>query len=309
MALYLTNDDVLRLLTTAECVEVLEDLFRQEAEGLVENLPRQRRRFGSASATLMGGTALGSQAYGVRHSSVTLLYNTESGRLDAVIQPSAIAWIRTGAASGLATKHMARPDASVVGIIGSGHQAITQLEGVCGVRPIRRIKVFSRTAERREGFAKEAEDRLGVEVVPVATAEECVRGSDIVVTITNSREPVFDGETLEPGTHVNAAGSNSFTRREIDEATIRRAAPIVVDNLEQAKMECGELLWAAERGVFRWQQAVELHDVVGGKVIGRPSDEAITLFESQGVGIEDTAASAYVFRKAKEQGLGQELPF
>jgi ornithine cyclodeaminase/alanine dehydrogenase-like protein (mu-crystallin family) len=310
MALFLSNEDVRKLLTTAECVDVLDDLFHQEAQGLVENLPRRRYRFeGRASGTLMGGTALGSHAWGVRHSSVTLLYNTESGKLDAVIQPSAVAWIRTGAASGLATRYMARPDASVVGVIGSGHQAITQLEGVCAVRPVKQVKVFSRTPEHRESFAKEAEDQLGVEVVPVASADDCVRGSQIVITITNSREPVFDGELLEPGTHINAAGSNSFIRRELDETTIRRADRIVVDNLEQAKMECGELLWAAERGAFHWQQAVELHDVVGGLVSGRPGDEAITLFESQGIGIEDTAASAYVLRKAREQGIGQDLPF
>lgn len=309
MALYLTNDDVRQLLTTAECVDVLEDLFQQEARGLVENLPRQRRRFGNASSTLMGGTALGSQAYVVRHSSVNLLYSTETGQLEGVIQPSALAWIRTGAASGVATRFMARQDASVVGIIGSGHQAITQLEGVCSVRPIKQVKVFSRTAENRERFAREMEDHLGVDVVPVASAADCVGGSQIVITITNSREPVLQGELLEPGMHVNAAGGNSWIRREVDETAVQRADPIVVDNLEQAKMECGDLLWPAERGNFRWQQAVELHDVIGGKVSGRPNDDSITLFESQGIGIEDTAASAYVFRKAREQGLGQELPF
>jgi len=309
MALYLSDEDVRRLLSTSECVDVLDDLFRQEARGLVENLPRRRKRFGRASSTLMGGTVLGTQAYAVRHSSVTLLYSTETGRLEAALQPSAIAWIRTGAASGVATKYMARPDASVVGTIGAGRQAVTQLEALCAVRPIKLVKVFCRTAETRERFAREMEDHLGTEVVAVATAEECVGGSDIVTTATNSREPVFDGHLLAPGMHVNAVGANSWTRREVDDATIERADLIVVDNLEQAKMECGELVWAAERGSFRWQQAVELHDVVSGKVKGRPTDEAITLFESQGIGIEDVAASAYVLKKARAQGLGQELPF
>jgi len=309
MALYLTNDDVRHLLSTAECVGVLEDLFQQEARGLVENVPRQRRRFGNASANLMGGTALGSKAYVVRHSSVNLVYSTDTGQLEGVIQPSTLAWIRTGAASGVATKYMAKPDASIVGIIGSGHQAITQLEGVCSVRPIKQVRVFSRTPEHRERFAREMEDHLGVDVVPAATTAECVGGSDVVITITNSREPVLAGELLEPGMHVNAAGGNSWIRREVDEEAVRRADLVVVDNLEQAKMECGDLLWPAERGTFRWQQAVELHEVIGGKVKGRPGDDSITLFESQGIGIEDTAASAYVLRKAKEQGLGQELPF
>lgn len=308
MALYLSDEDVRKVLTTAECVDVLEDLFRQESAGLVENLPRQRGRFGQFTATLMGGAALGSQAYAVRHSSVTLLYNTETGKLDAVMPPSTIAWIRTGAASGVATRHMARADASVVGMIGTGRQAATQIEGVCAVRPIKQVKVFSRSAENRQRFAREMEDRVGVEIKPVASPEECLEGADVVVTITNAREPVFDGHLLAPGMHVNAAGNNGAAKREIDETTIR-ADLIVLDNLEQAKHECGELISAAANGAFRWSQAFELHHIVGGKVSGRPSAQAITLFESQGIGIEDTAASAYVLRKAREQGFGRELPF
>jgi ornithine cyclodeaminase len=136
-----------------------------------------------------------------------------------------------------------------------------------------------------------------------------VKGSQIVVTITNASDPVLDGAWLEPGTLVNAAGSNSWRRREIDNTTIERSALVVVDNLEQAKYECGELIFAAERGVFRWPAAVELHEVVSGKVPGRPSTQAITLFESQGIGTEDVAASAYVLQKAREKGIGVELPF
>lgn len=309
MALFLTNDDVRRLLPMDECVAVIEELFRQESRGTVENIPRRRLRFQRAGATLMGGTVLESHAHGVRHSSATLLYNTETGKLDAVLEPGTLAWIRTGAATGVAVKHMARPAASVVGMIGAGRQAVTQIEAICAVRPVRTVKVHSRTAETREAFAAEMAQRLGVEVVPVASPDDCVRGSDVVVAITSARDPVFDGALLEPGTCVVAAGSNSWTKREVDDATIQRAALVVVDNLEQAQMECGELIWAAERGAFRWRQAVELHQIVSGQVKGRPSEDAITLFESQGIGIEDVAASAYVLRKARAAGIGVELPF
>ena len=309
MAIFLSNDDVRRLLSVEECVAVMEDLFRQEAAGLVENLPRQRIRFPKSSATLMGGSVLGSHAYGVRHSSVDLLYNTDNGVLDAVIEPRTLAWIRTGAATGVAVKHMSSPDAAVVGIIGTGHQAITQLEAVCAVRPVKLVKAFSRTEENRNRFASEMRELLGVDVQPVATPDECVRGSEIVVVITNAREPVFDGAQLEAGAHVSAAGSNGWRRREVDEATVERAALVAVDDLEQARIECGDLIWAAERGSFRWRQAVELHEVVSGKVSGRPAADAITLFESQGIGIEDVAAGAYVLEKAKAQGVGVELPF
>jgi ornithine cyclodeaminase len=309
MALYLSNADVARLLTVPECVDVLEDLFRQEADGLVENLARKRMRFGRAGGTLMGGSVLGSHAYGVRHSGHTLLYNTDSGKLDAVLEPGTLAWIRTGAATGVAVKHMSVENASVVGVVGTGRQAVTQIEAVCAVRPVKTVKVYSRSEERRDRFAAEMRERVGADVIPVATTEECLRGSQIVVAITTAREPVFDGALLEPGTHVTAAGSNSWMKREIDDTTIERASLIAVDNLEQAKIECGELIWAAERGAFNWRRAVELHEVVSGRVPGRPSADAITLFESQGIGIEDVAGSAYVLEKARAQGVGVELPF
>ncbi len=309
MAIYLTNADVQRLLPMDECIEVLDDLFRQESRGLVENVARQRRRYGRAGSTLMGGSVLGSGAYGIRHANLTVLYSTDTGRLEALLEPGTLAWIRTGAASGVAVKYMSKPDAGVVGVIGAGRQAQTQIEAIAAVRTIRQAKVFARTEETRRQFAAQMRDRLGIDVVPVDSSEAAVRGSDIVVAITSAREPVFDGSLLEPGTCVVAAGSNSYAKREVDDATIERASLIAVDNLEQAKIECGELISAADRGVFRWGQAVELHQVVSGRVSGRPSDDAITLFESQGIGIEDVAASAHVLRKAREQGVGVELPF
>ena len=203
---------------------------------------------------------------------------------------------------------MALPDASTVGVIGVGRQASYQLEAVCAVRPIKKVKVFSRTQENREAFAREMSERLGIEVEPVAEAEDAVRGCQVVIAITNSATPVFDGSALEPGTHVNAAGSNSWLRREVDNTTIQRSSLIVVDNLEQAKTECGELMLASEQGVFRWSEAVELKDVVSGRIT-RPSSDAITLFESQGIGIEDVACCAVVLRKAREKGIGTELPY
>jgi ornithine cyclodeaminase/alanine dehydrogenase-like protein (mu-crystallin family) len=247
--------------------------------------------------------------YGARNAKHSLLYDTDSGDLLAVIEPSAVANQRTGAASGVATKYMAREDASVVGCFGTGRQALAQLEAMLAVRPVTHVKVYSRNAERREAFAKDMARTLGIDVRAAGSPDECLRGSRIVVAITNSRTPVFDGALLEPGTHVNAAGANSYNRCEVDDAAIARSAVVAVDNLAQAKNECGELIAAADRGVFRWGQAVELHEIVGGRVAGRPSPDAITLFESQGIGIEDVACYAYVYREARERGLGVELPF
>ena len=311
VALFLNNDDVRALLPMSECIEVLDDLFQQEARGLVDNRPRERLRFPDSNwtSTLMGGTVLSQDALGFRTGSATLLYNTKSGALDAVIEPAMMAWIRTGAASGLAAKYMSRPDASVLGVFGTGRQAVTQVEGIAAVRDLSLVKVYSRSEENRTTFAETMRERLGIEVVGVATPEECVQGSHIVDVITSAWEPVFDGALLDPGTCVIAAGVNSWQKREIDATTIRRASVIAVDNLDNAKAECGELIWAAAEGWFRWTTPVELHEIVSGKVDGYPSPEAITLFESQGIGIEDVAASAYILKKARAQGVGLELPF
>jgi ornithine cyclodeaminase/alanine dehydrogenase-like protein (mu-crystallin family) len=315
MAIFITNDDVRKLLPMDECVAVLEDMFQQEAAGLVENLARRRFRVAGTSAppgppaNLMGGVVAGSHAYGTRHNSVTLLHNTDTNKLEAVLEPGAIATIRTGAATGVAVKYMSRPDASIAGVIGTGRLSGIQIDAIRAVRNLKLIKVYSRNEEKRRQFAEATSKRLGIEVVATSTAEEAVKGSHIVVAMTTSREPVFDGTAIDPGTHVSAVGANSWTKREIDETTIQRANLIAVDNLEQAQIECGELIWAVERGLANWRRVVELHQVVGGQIAGWPSDDAITLFESQGIGIEDVAASAYVLEKARAAGIGMELPF
>ena len=227
----------------------------------------------------------------------------------ACLESGRLGQIRTGAASGLATKYMAQDNASMVGVIGSGLQARSQLEAICAVRDIKQAKVFSRREERRTDFANRMSGRLQIDIQPVATSEECVSDSDIVVTITSSREPVFKGDSLKQGSHVNAAGGNHWMRAEIDERTVTRSSLIVVDDLEQAKVECGDLLSAEARGTFRWDMAQELRDVVGGRIPGRSSKDNITLFESMGVALEDIAAAQFVYHKAVEQGIGQELPF
>jgi len=168
---------------------------------------------------------------------------------------------------------------------------------------------YSRQQEKREQFARQMSEGLNLEVVAVDSAQACVAEADIVATITTARDPVLQGQWLAPGTQVNAAGGNHWMRREIDEATVTRAEVIVVDDLEQAKVECGDLIWPEARGAFRWDMARELRDVVAGRVQGRPSEQSITLFESMGVALEDIAAAQLVYRKAREQGIGLELPF
>ena len=320
MALYLSERDVAELLPMAECIDALEKAFAYAGEGLAENVPRHRIRLPKGFLHFMAAACIGPDLSGFGYKVystfpggaskfLVMLYHAETGELLSVMEAATLGQVRTGAASGLATKYMARADASTVGAIGTGYQAVTQLEAVCAVRRVKQVRAYSRSEEKRGDFARRTSDLLGIEVVPAGSAEECVRGADIAVIITNAREPVLKGEWLAEGCHVNAAGGNHWIRRELDEVAVGRSDLIVVDDLEQAKAECGDLIWLAERGSFRWGMAHELKDVVSGRVRGRPTDGFLTLFESQGVAIEDVAAALHVYHKAREKGIGQELPF
>jgi ornithine cyclodeaminase/alanine dehydrogenase-like protein (mu-crystallin family) len=178
---------------------------------------------------------------------------------------------------------------------------------VCAVRPIQHIVAFGRDATRRQTFCQEMSRQLGIPVEPATSAEDAVKGLDVVITSTSAREPVFNGNLLEAGTHVNAIGSNSLIRREIDDTTVRRSALIVVDSKEQARIECGDLLYTMERGLIHWEQVRELGDIVAGLAPGRRQPSDITLFESHGLAIWDLAAGMAVYEAAKTQGIGREL--
>ena len=195
----------------------------------------------------------------------------------------------------------------MVGIFGSGWQAEGQLEALCCVRKLERVKVFSRTAEKVARFCEKMSKKLSLEVVPARSPEECVKASDIVVTITTSATPVFDGEWLAPGTHVNAAGSNSLLRREIDEATVRKADPVVVDSRPSAMKEAGDLLPALEKGRLHMGMLTELGEVIAGTRPGRTKPGQVTLFESQGMAMQDLIIAAEMARLAREQGAGEEV--
>ena len=319
MTLFLSDAEVVQLLPMAECIQALEEAFSHAGAGMTENKPRSRIRMPNGFFHFMAAADAEHKVFGYKaypsfggaggSKMIVMLYDFESGALLACLEAGRLGQIRTGAASGLATRYMAREQAATVGIIGSGFQARTQLEAVCAVRKVSQARVYSRRAERREQFAQRMSQQLDVEVLPVESAQACVDGADVVVTITGSREPVMEGAWLAAGAHVNAAGGNHWMRREVDEETVGRAELVVVDDLEQAKIECGDLLWPEARGSFRWDQAHELRGVVAGRVRGRPSEESITLFESMGVALEDIAAAQLVYRKALDQGIGTELPF
>jgi alanine dehydrogenase len=315
MSLLLTEQDVAALLTMEECIRALEESFRRQDTGNAMNHPRRRLRVPDGVFHVMEAADLGLGRMAIKAYAsfrpatrfLVLLYDTVCGDLLAMIEGDRLGQMRTGAATGVATKYMARAGASALGLFGAGWQAEAQALAVAAVRPLKRIMVYSRTAEKRAEFAARISERLPAEVVPAETPEEAVRGADILVTATTSRAPVFDGNLLAPGTHVNAVGSNALIRAEVDAVTVARAARIVVDSREQSQIEAGDLLVPAQTGRFRWEQAVELHEVVAGRRPGRVSEDDITLFKSNGIALEDAAAASLVYDRARERGMGREI--
>jgi ornithine cyclodeaminase len=203
---------------------------------------------------------------------------------------------------------MAREDATTVGMIGAGKQAVGQLEAVCAVRKIRAVKVYSRKMDRAREFCSVQSAKLGVTMEAVATAEDAVRGVDIVNVITKAAAPVLLGEWLQPGQHINAAGSNALTRRELDVAAIARCTRIAVDARGTARNECGDLLPLIESGKLDWDAIPELGEIITGRVPGRQSRDDITLYESHGMGIQDIYTGHHILEVARRQNIGIDLP-
>ena len=317
MTLYLTENEVNEVLTMDLALETVEQAFRLMSNGGATNPPRSRIRlpagglFNFMCAAAPGAGVMGLKAYGVTRGNpvkfYVQLFSTDTGELLALLEAGDLGQVRTGAASGVATKYMAREDAATVGIIGSGYQARTQLEAVCKVRPIKSARVYSRNPERREAFATEMSERIGIDITAVDSGEECVADADVVVTMTSTNRPVLNGEWLSAGTHINAAGANHWMRRELDGDAVRRSDIIVADDIEQAKLECGDLIYPAELGSIHWEQVRSLADVVGGSAPGRNADADITLFESQGLAVQDITTGIRVYQLAMEQGIGSEI--
>lgn len=316
-AIYLTEDDVSWLLDMESAIECVEESFRQLAFGKAENQPRRRTSTKSAMLHVLSASAdylgyLGHKSYATTRSGARFqfeLWSAATGEPVALIEANQLGQIRTGAASGVATKYMARPDATVVGCFGTGYQAKSQLKAICSVRRIERIDVYGRSGERRQSFADEVAELCGAPTVAVHTPEEAAADKDIVICATTSKVPVFDGHSLSEGTHINAIGSNYLTKAEIDVTTVRRADHIVCDSIDACQLEAGDFVPAIEDGSLDWPRVHELSDVVVGRETGRALPEDVTLFKSVGLGLEDLALAVRVFERAKTEGVGRPLPF
>lgn len=317
MTLHINESEVRTVLTMPLALDAVEEISRRQ--GNREVLVHARRRFEfpgngffhhMAAADMASGYVATKQYTYVRGKLrfVVLLFEMSSGELISAIEADYMGQLRTGAASGLATKFLARPDATIAAIIGTGGQAKTQLEAVAGVRKLSLVRAYGRDAVRREAFCREMSTALGVNVAPASSASEALRGAHIVCTATTASQPVVLGADLSPGTHINAIGANHAHKRELDDATVARAGAIFVDSLEQSKQEAGDLILPFEKDPSRWNDVKELAQLVAGKAAGRSNETEITLFKSNGIASWDLAVAMKVYALARKQNLGRELP-
>ena len=232
MSLFLNESVVAQLLTMDLALDAVEEAHRELSFGKAIDIPRQRTRLPQTALHILQGAlpgrdAIGYKAYTSNRSGVRFLvhvFSASTGTLRVVLEADLLGMIRTGAASGVATRWLARPEAEILGVFGAGWQAEGHIEAIAAVRPLRRVKVCARNAEKLAAFCAKMSEKLKIEVVPTASPEETVRGSDIVSTITTASTPLFDAAWLSPGTHINGAGSNSVIRREIGEDVLNRHA-------------------------------------------------------------------------------------
>ena len=315
MALFLREQEVNQCVSMDDMLGAIESMQRHFGQGEAYNLPRRKIIAPSGQLAVMGGGlfyegVMGVKTYTVvngQYSFQVSLYDANTGRLICYSQANRLGQLRTGATTGVAVKYLSKSNATTVGIIGTGHQASAQLEAVCKIRKVSLIKAYSRTAQRRDAFAKTMTDSLGVKVTSSASSEAAVQNSDIVICIAAAMDPVLEGKWLSPGCTIIGAGPTTWRAKEVDDDTLTRADRIFVDSAEQAPLEAGDMSSAVDRGILQWNQLQELRHVVAGGIKGRGSDKEIIYAKLMGTGVADVAAAKLVYDRAKAQGLGTEM--
>jgi len=307
--LYLTEAEVGELLTPADALEAVEGCFRRLADGAIDNTPRRRTRLEGGMFAVMSAVDrelgfAGLKSYVWLEGGtpfVVVLFDTEKAELAAVIEADKMGQLRTGAASGVAARHLAREAAESLGVIGCGWQARSQVECIREALPgIERVVAYCRNEKRLREFCKETGAEAG-------ESHRDAAAQDVVVTVTTSPDPVLRGEWLRPGALVCAVGANDPRHRELDNVVLERAAFVCCDSREQSRLESGDLIEPVEAGVLDWLEVHELQEVVSGEVAGRAADEDIVVFKSNGLAAWDVAAAAAVVDRARAAGAGREL--
>jgi ornithine cyclodeaminase/alanine dehydrogenase len=309
LPLYLSESDVEGLIAAGEAVPVIEACFLRMAAGSVQNVPRRRLALDDGAFAVMSAVDrelgyAGLKAYtavGGKATFVVCLFAGSGGELAAVIEADALGQRRTGAASGVAAKHLARSGARTLGVIGCGWQAESQVAAIRAAVPtIERVVAYCRTPEKLRAFCSTTGAEPG-------ESHRDAGEQDIVVTATTSRDPVLRGEWLREGALVCAVGANDPRARELDNVVLERATFICCDSREQAQLESGDLIDPVASGVIDWLEVHELHEVVAGELPGRQSDSDIILFKSNGLAVWDVAIGVAVIERARERGVGREV--
>ncbi len=315
MALFLRDQEVNQCVSMDDMLGAIESMQRHFGQGEAYNLPRRKIIAPSGQLAVMGGGlfyegVMGVKTYTVvngQYSFQVSLYDANTGQLICYTQANRLGQLRTGATTGVAVKYLSKSNATTVGIIGTGHQASAQLEAVCKIRKVSLIKAYSRTAQRRDAFAKTMTDSLGVKVTSSASSEAAVQNSDIVICIAAAMDPVLEGKWLSPGCTIIGAGPTTWRAKEVDDDTLTRADRIFVDSAEQAPLEAGDMSSAVDRGILQWNQLQELRHVVAGGIKGREGDKEIIYAKLMGTGVADVAAAKLAYDRARAQGLGTEM--
>jgi ornithine cyclodeaminase/alanine dehydrogenase-like protein (mu-crystallin family) len=317
MTLHINEEEVGQLLTMPMAIAAVEEVSRKQAEGSVVVHPRRRFElpdhgyfhYMAALDTALSYVAMKQYTYVKgRLCFLVPLYSAATGELLALIEADTLGQLRTGAASGVATKYLARKLAKSAAIIGTGGQARTQLEAIHNVRMLDSVYVYGRDPQRRMRFCEEMSERLGINAYPKESAASAARHAEIICAATTSSHPVLHGEDLVPGVHINAIGANHAHKQELDEAAIAKANLIFVDSVAQSRQEAGDLIIPFAKQPERWSGVHELAELVAGRVAGRTKDSQVTLFKSNGIAAWDLAVAEKVYTLAKEKGLGRELP-
>ena len=324
--LIVNQEEVPRFLPMAECMEAMAEVLAVLARGeailplrAILWLPEKVGGLGLMPAALLPERVAGVKVITFfpgnegteldTHQGAVLLFEAERGRLLAVMDATSITAVRTAAASGVATRLLAREDAGDLAILGSGTQARTHLEAMMVARPLRRVRVASQDMERARSFAARESGKHGILVESVASAREAVAGADIICTVTSSREPILLGDWISPGAHINAVGSSVPTSRELDTAAVLRSR-LYVDRRESALNEAGDFLIPKKEGALNDDHIVgEIGEVLLGRLQGRRAPDEITLFKSLGIAVEDVASARLIYENAKKSGTGRFLDF
>lgn len=309
MTLYLTEAEIAGLVTIEDAIGAVEECFHRLARGAVDNRPRTRLPLEDGQFAVMPAVDAELGLAGVKTYAwlpggtpfAVVLFDTAKAELAGVLEADKLGQLRTGAASGVAARHLAREGARTLGVLGCGWQAETQVAAVRAAVPtVEEVLVYCRSRDRLAAFCR----ANGCE--PAESHREAA-GADIVVTVTTSRDPVLRGEWLRDGALVCAVGANDPAARELDNVVLERASFVCCDSREQARLESGDLIEPVERGVLDWLEVHELQEVVAGEVPGRQADEDVVLFKSNGIAAWDVAVGALALERARERGVGRQL--